>query len=146
MSEPLTGERLVDFLLFAASLVTAVGALGAAAWWLLWPRVEDKLSELAAGLGRVEGELIDDTAGTVSRNAKVAAGAAAELPAIREQLDQLASAQHDIGRWRQGVDTQLRKVDTRLGSVEGVMVALAGPELRRRLLTDSTHTDERPST
>lgn len=116
-------------MLWLASVVTALGVLGGVLWWLVWPRIEDKLSEVVASVAGVRRELADDQPDSVGRHAREAAKAAEQLPAIREQLSELARAQLDVDRWR-------GDVDRRLGGVEQVMVALAGPELRRRLFED----------
>lgn len=119
-------------LLWLAAVVAAVSTVGGAAWWLLAPRVRDLIAEVAG----VRTELTDDSPGSVSRHARVAASAAAELPVIREQLSALAESQADVDRWRTDVDGRLHGLTARLGGVEQVMVALAGPELRRRLFED----------
>lgn len=118
-------------LLLCGAVTTALLAIGGVLWWLIWPRIEDKLQEMVRSLSRVETKLGDDP-DTVGRYARVAAGAAAELPGIKERLDTLAAAQQAVEDWR-------RDVDRRLGGVEQVMVALAGPELRRRLFEDLQH-------
>ena len=121
-----------DALLWLSAVVVAATTIGGAAWWLIAPRVRALIAEVAG----VREELTDDTPGSVSRHARVAATAAAELPVIRDQLASLAESQADVERWRGDVDSRLHGLTSRLAGVEQVMVALAGPELRRRLFED----------
>lgn len=114
---------------WAAGAVVTLSGFTGVLWWLVWPRIEDKLQEVVSEVGGVRHVLDDDAPGSIGRHARVAAGAAAELPGIRAELERLASEQRNLGEWR-------LDVDRRLGGVEQVMVALAGPELRRRLLED----------
>lgn len=123
-------SRTVELILVAGGITTALLAIGGVLWWLIWPRIEDKLQELVRGVSRVETKLGDDP-DTPGRHARVAAEAAAYLPAMREQLEKLTEQAAGVDEWR-GV------IERRMGSVEGALLALLGPELRRRLFTDLT--------
>lgn len=127
-ADPLTGSRLVDLIVFAASVVGAVVTLLGALWWLLWPRVEDKLQAVIRQTAVVAGQLDPNTEGSTARHAKDAAEWAAEVPRLRERVESWE-------RWR-------GETDRRISGLEGVLLALVGPELRRRLFEDPTDTPE----
>lgn len=104
------GEVVKEVAAYAGAAVT----IGAVVWWFIWPRIEDKLQAIAKGVDRVE-----EHAATA---ASETAGAAGDLAEIKRQVQ-------DIASWR-------TNFDRRLGHVEGALIALLGPELRRRLNAD----------
>lgn len=134
MPDDFTGSRVTDVVLWLASVVGAVGVLGGVVWWLILPRVREWFAELVVEVAGVRHQLSDDEDGTVGRHARVAARAVTEIPAMRREIQALANRQADLDEWK-------RRADIRLGSVEGALLALLGPELRRRWLSDLAGTE-----
>lgn len=119
-------NSVTGWLAATAATVTAVTILAGAVWWLVWPRLEDKIEEVAKGVRRVEQQTASDDPDTLSRHARVAARAASEIPEIREQLDRMAETQTRHDEWQTNTDRRLTKL-------EAVLLELLSSELRQRL-------------
>lgn len=135
--------RADELILYLGGIVGSLATLAAGMWWLVWPRIEDKLQDVARELSGVNAQLTSDAPDTLSGHARTAARYAAELPELRRDLAQLgdrqaelAAAQLDADRWR-------GETDRRLGSVEEALIALLGRELRNRVIEDD-RAAERP--
>lgn len=122
----------------ACAAITAV--LGAGSGFLAWlvaPRFRAMVEDVVESkVGRVETKLddqLEDKPDTIGRHAKVAAAAAAELPEMRRQLNALTAGQASVNQWRE-------RFDRRLLIVEEIVLALVGPELRKRMLDELDHT------
>lgn len=120
---------------WVAGAVVTLASFTAVLWWLVWPRIEDKLQEVAGEVRTMQGQLTDDAPDTIGRHARMAADAAAELPALREELAALATTVGGFEAWRS-------ETDRRLGDLYAIVVALVGPDLRRRLFEEWTTEDE----
>lgn len=90
----------VEIVVWVASVVSAIAVLAGAVWWLVWPRVEDKLEQISKQVRGVDTQLSSDDPDTISRYARVAAGAASQLPGIHERLSEVAATQVAIEEWR----------------------------------------------
>lgn len=134
---------LDDTILYLGGIVGALGTLAAGMWWLVWPRIEDKLQAVARELSGVNAQLTSNDPDTVRQHAKVAARAAAELPLLRADLQALTDRQAELSVHQSAVDKWRGETDRRLGSVEEALIALLGRELRNRVIEDDRAT-ERP--
>lgn len=121
----------VELLTGAGTIATAVLTLAGVLWWLVWPRVEDKLTELVRGVHAVEGALDDERPDTVGRHARTAAR---ELPAIRSELAKLHAWQDDTDDWRARVDWRLDRAE---GALMGHLPTTPPPTPRGN--TDEKH-------
>lgn len=134
---------LGDAILYLGGIVGSLATLAAGMWWLVWPRIEDKLQDVARELSGVNAQLTSDHPDTVSGHAKTAARFAAELPGLRQDLAQLADRQTELAAAQRTADRWRGETDRRLGSVEEALIALLGRELRNRVLDDD-RAAERP--
>lgn len=100
--------------------------IGAALWWLLWPRLRDLLTDVARSAHRVEAQVVGDTQGTLSRHARVAANYASELPEVKEQLAEIAARQLDHDAWQSAIES-------RLGTLEETVIILMSERLRAQI-------------
>lgn len=115
-------EQLGVIATAVTSLTIVIGALV----WLVWPRIEARFEQIARSINRVEQATTADDPDTLSRHARVAAGAASEIPEIREQLAGIAAKQDSLDGWQ-------RRTDRRLDSVEETVTLILSAELRARL-------------
>lgn len=125
---------MIELLLAAGAVLAAVSGILGALWWLVWPRVEDKLQDVARSVTtHVDAQLDGDRPDSVGGHAKAAAQ---QLPELRRAVSELAENQAEQMRWRAGVDR-------RVGSIEQALIALLGTELRGRLADDHDRDTER---
>lgn len=100
--------------------------LGGALWWLIWPRIQDKLEQVARGVRAVERQTAGDQPDTLSRHARVAARAASELGGIKDQITHMAATQVRHDEWQTATDRRLEKL-------EAVLLELLAADLRARV-------------
>lgn len=84
---------------------------------------------VARGVRRVEQQTASDQPDTLSRHARVAAGAAAALPQIRAQIEAMAATQVRHDEWQVNTERRIEKL-------EGVLLELLADELHSRLHSD----------
>lgn len=114
----------------AAAAVTMTGAVGAAIWWLIWPRIRDAIREVARGVDRLEQQTASDDPDTLSRHARVAAAGVSEIPELREQVTAIGAKLTDYDDWK-------RRIENRVGKVEEVTMALLSRDLWSRIHEDA---------
>lgn len=131
---------IVELVVLAGAVTTALGIVGGAIMWLVRPRVEAWARELVDSVHSVGAALDDTNRGSTAQHAKQAALAVRDLPDLVqrvddlvERVDQVAAAQQSMSAWREDVAEDIRRMDYRVGSIESAVLALMGPELRRRL-------------
>lgn len=133
-------SQAVELLQLVGVGTGVAGSLAAGLWGLVWPRIEDKLQELAGGMREVTTQLQADVDGTTGAHAATAARAAAQLPELRRIVEHLAGRQAELEELRlperlQLVELQTENHERRLGSVEQALITSLGSELaaaRRR--------------
>lgn len=138
-----------DFLIAAGAGGGALATLLGIIWWLVRPRVD----LWARGMIRAANRNTEQLApgGAVHDNAAAAAEAVAELPALRERLEEVAlhgtelSQRHDaelkdLSRWRDASERWQDTADQRIALLEQALIALLGEELSRRLGREETST------
>jgi hypothetical protein len=128
--------KLYEFLLACAALVTALSIIGGGVVWLVWPRIRAAIENVARGVTRLE-EKLGDKPDTVGRYAKVAAGAASDLPQIKRDVEAIAKSQEGLTKWRE-------RTERRLTALEGILLALMGPELHKRIKDSEIEWPEGP--
>lgn len=121
--------ELVGVCVGAVTLVTAIGG-GVA--WLVWPRIADKIEGIARSVRAVEQATTNDDPDTISRHAKVAARAAAEIPELRAELHELADRFRAVDEWRNEIERRVGHLEGHLESIEQAMITLLAKELRAR--------------
>lgn len=120
-----------------AATLTAVGIIGGALGWLVWPRIEDRFEDIARSIGRVEEQTGAANSATppdsLAAHAKRAAQAASEIPQIREQLRRVGGDVERMAEKQNQLDAWQRATDARLLKLEEALIALMAGELRDRL-------------
>lgn len=130
-------STLGELLGVAAVAVTLVSTLAAGIWWLVWPRIEDKLQAVVRGVEQLQpavDELQPERDGSTASNAALAARALSEFGTLRVQVSELLDAQRADQELRmperlQLVELQIENHERRLGGVEQAMIARLGSEL-----------------
>lgn len=117
--------------------MSLLGAVAGGLWWLVWPRIEDKLQQVVAGVEQLQPaveQLQPDKDGSTASNAALAARALSEFGTLRIQVGELLEAHRADQELRlpermQLVELQIENHERRLGGVEQAMIARLGSEL-----------------
>lgn len=128
--------KLYELLIACAALTTALSIIGGALLWLVWPRIRGAIEDVARGQARLE-EKLGDKPDTVGRYAKVAAAASSDIPQIKNDVEAIAKSQEGLTKWRE-------RTERRLAALEGILMALMGPELHKRIQDSDTQWPEGP--
>ena len=130
-------SNLGELLTAGVAVVSLVSAIAAGIWWLVWPRVEDKLQQVVRGVEQLQPaveQLQPDREGSAAHNAATAAKALGQVAELRGQVAELlqhheAEQELRIPERLQLVELQLENTDRRLSGVEQAMIAQLGSEL-----------------
>lgn len=125
-----------ELLIACAAVVTALSIVGGGLIWLVWPRIKDAIENVARGVTRLE-EKLGDKPDSVGRYAKVAAAASSDIPQIKHDVEAIAKSQEGLTAWR-------AKTERRLTALEGILLALMGPELHKRIQDSEIQWPEGP--
>lgn len=109
--------------------MTGLVTVGGALWWLVWPRVEEKIEEVARGVRRVEQATSGDHPDSLHRYAHVAATRSAEIPEIAQRLDKLVSAHLDFAEWQDLTDDRISRLERQLVDLLGTLAELLTREV-----------------
>jgi hypothetical protein len=130
-------SNLGELLAAGVAVVTLVSAIGAGVWWLVWPRIEEKLQAVVHGVEQLQPaveQLQPDRAGSAAHNAATAARALGQVAELRDQVAELLAHHEATNELRiperlQLVELQLENTDRRLSGVEQAVIAQLGSEL-----------------
>lgn len=123
-------SSVTSVLELAGALVVSLATLGGAFLWLVWPRVEEKIEEVAGGVRRVVAATSGDLPDTLHRYAHVAATRSAEIPEISERLERLVSAQLDFAGWQDRTDERITHLERQLVDLLATLAELLSREVR----------------
>ena len=136
----------VELLKLAAAGAGSMATLCGVLWWLVWPRVEEKLEHVAQQATEHTAALAPGS--DLRRNAETAAGAAEQLPALVDRLDALEKHGTQLSRQHthqlQALEIWRTATEHRLGVFEQALLALLGRELGDRLTPTTPEESERP--
>lgn len=124
-----------DLAEIAAAAVSITGAVGGGVWWLVWPRLRSQLEEVVRSVGRVEEATAGDRPDTLSRHARVAAGAASDVRELRGDVTSLTEKLTEYEEWQS-------TTDRRLGKLEEAIMALLSRDLWTRIREDGPQQDQ----